>query len=91
MRRAAAKLWRADAQVALHEGRLRAPSPITLQEAATKWLAGAREGLIRTRSGDEYKPSAVSIGRRRGGRAGHRRDAVDVAVDRWAGHGVGKT
>jgi integrase len=56
---AAAKGWRADAQVQLADGRLRAPSPTTLAEAAEAWLSGARAGTIRNRSGDPYKPSAI--------------------------------
>ena len=55
----AARGWRADAQVGLRKGTLRAPTPITLRQAADAWLAGARDGSIRTRSGDAYKPSAV--------------------------------
>ncbi len=38
---------------------MRAPSTTTLREAADAWLAGARDGLIRTRSGDPYKPSVI--------------------------------
>jgi hypothetical protein len=56
---AAAKAWRADAQVALRKGMLRAPSNVTLREAAESWLQGAKAGLIRTGSGDPYKPSVV--------------------------------
>jgi integrase len=57
--RAAARGWRADAQVGLRKGTLRAPTPTTLRQAAEAWLAGARDGSIRTRSGDAYKPSAI--------------------------------
>lgn len=56
---AAAKSWRRDALSALERGALRAPSPLTLEQAATAWLVGAREGAIRTRSGDPYKPSVI--------------------------------
>jgi integrase len=56
---AAAKTWRGDALVALRKGTMRAPTATTLREAADAWLAGAREGAIRTRSGDCYKPSAI--------------------------------
>ncbi|HXH89840.1 MAG TPA: hypothetical protein VNI55_14670 [Gaiellaceae bacterium] len=38
---------------------MRSPTPVTVQEAADAWLEGARSGTIRTRSGDEYKPSAL--------------------------------
>jgi integrase len=57
--RAAARTWRQDALVALREGRIRATTALTLAEAAEAWLEGAREGTIRTRSGDRYKPSAI--------------------------------
>ena len=57
---ATAKAWRNDASTAvrkkthagLHVDHDRARPP----EA---WLEGAREGLIRTRSGDPYKPGAT--------------------------------
>lgn len=38
---------------------MRAPTQVTLREAAEAWLAGAREGSIRNRSGDRYKPSVI--------------------------------
>jgi integrase len=56
---AEAKAWRAEAQTAIRRGTMRAPSQLTLREAAEAWLAGAREGSIRNRSGDRYKPSVV--------------------------------
>src|SRR5207244_1500970 len=56
---AAAKAWRADAEVSIRRGTMRTPTPTTLGEAAQAWLDGARAGLIRTRSGDRYKPSAL--------------------------------
>ena len=56
---AAAKAWRQESQVALRRGTLRAPSPTTLNEAAKEWLEGAQAGVVRTRSGDRYKPSAL--------------------------------
>jgi integrase len=55
----AAKAWRADANVGLRKGTLRAASPQTLRQAADAWLEGAKSGQIRTRSGDSYKPSAI--------------------------------
>jgi integrase len=54
-----AKLWRQDAQVALRRGVMRAPDGKTLDQAADEWLAAARRGEVRTRSGDPYKPSAI--------------------------------
>jgi integrase len=55
----AARAWREDANKAVRERKLRAPTTITLEQAATAWLDGAREGLIRPRSGTPYKPSAI--------------------------------
>lgn len=55
----AAKAWREDASTAVRKKTLRAPTSTTLKEAAWAWLKGAREGLIRNRSGDPYKPSAI--------------------------------
>jgi integrase len=54
-----AKAWRQEAQIALRRGRLRAPSNHTLHEAATDWISAARAGVVRTRSGHPYKPSAI--------------------------------
>jgi integrase len=56
---AEAKAWRSATQTALRRGTMRAPSQLTLREAAEAWLAGAREGSVRNRSGDRYKPSVV--------------------------------
>ena len=56
---AEAKAWRADAQSAIRRGTMRAPSQVTLRDAAEAWLVGAREGSVRNRSGDRYKPSVV--------------------------------
>jgi integrase len=54
-----AKAWRSEAAGAVRRGALKAASPITLREAAATWIAGAEEGIVRTRSGDPYKPSAL--------------------------------
>lgn len=54
-----AKTWRQDALVGVRKRTLKAPTPMTLREAWHAWLAGARDGSIRTRSGDVYKPSVV--------------------------------
>jgi hypothetical protein len=56
---AQARAWRQESQVALRRGTLRAPSPTTLSQAAEGWLTAATAGLVRTRSGDPYKPSAI--------------------------------
>jgi hypothetical protein len=55
----AARTWREDATKAVRERKLRAPTTITVEQAAEAWLAGAREGLIRPRSGAPYKPSVI--------------------------------
>jgi integrase len=54
-----AKSWRAESYRRLRRREMRAPSAITFGEAAALWLVGARGGSIRTRSGDEYKPSTI--------------------------------
>jgi integrase len=56
---AAAKAWRHDASTAVRKRTLRAPTQTTLAEAWAAWLAGARDGSVRTRSGDVYKPSVI--------------------------------
>ena len=56
---AEAKSWRADAEGAVRKRTLRAPSKVTLAQAAQEWLEGAKAGTVRTRSGAAYKPSAV--------------------------------
>ena len=58
-REAEAKAWRADALVALSQGTLRAPKPTIVRGAWEAWYEGARAGVIRNRSGDPYKPSAL--------------------------------
>lgn len=57
--RTAAKLWRQDATVALRKGELRPPSPLTVEQAAEVWLSAVKDGTVRNRSGDPYKPSAI--------------------------------
>jgi integrase len=54
-----AKSWRADSYGKLRRREMRAPSAMTFGEAAALWLLGVRAGSIRTRSGDEYKPSTI--------------------------------
>jgi integrase len=56
---AEARAWRQEAQVALRRRTMKAPSQLSLRDAAEAWLAGAAEGTIRNRSGDEYKPSVL--------------------------------
>jgi integrase len=56
---AAAKTWRADALRAAGRGQLRAPTALTVRQAAGELIDGMRDGSIPTRSGSRYKPSAV--------------------------------
>src|SRR5215207_7011600 len=56
---AEARTWRQETQVAVRRGEVGAPSARTVREATESWLAGARAGSIRTRSGRNYKPSVI--------------------------------
>lgn len=56
---AAAKAWRADALTGIRRGTIRAPRPTTIRAASEDLLAGMRSAVIRTRSGDVYKPSVI--------------------------------
>jgi integrase len=56
---AAAKMWRDESYGKLRRREWRAPSSLTVGQAAEAWLAGARSGAIRNRSGDAYKPSTL--------------------------------
>ena len=54
-----ARAWRAQAKSALSLGAMRAPTRTTIAEAAEAWLSAAKAGVVRTRSGEPYKPSAL--------------------------------
>lgn len=54
-----ARAWRAETHSALRAGTLRAPTKTTLREAAEEWLTAAEAGVIRTKAGHPYKPSAM--------------------------------
>lgn len=56
---AEAKTWRADALSALAKGALRTPKPTTVRQAWEAWYEGAKDGTIRNRSGERFKPSAL--------------------------------
>lgn len=58
---AEAKEWRHDTERGLQQGRLLAVRPITFRQASKQFLAGARDGSIRNRSGDEYKPGQTRL------------------------------
>ncbi|MEA2199443.1 MAG: hypothetical protein QOI89_39 [Solirubrobacteraceae bacterium] len=56
---AEAKSWRADKVAAANRGQLRAPSAITVRQAADEFLAGARDGSIPTSARGRYKPGTI--------------------------------
>ena len=98
--RAEAASWRRDAAIALRRGRkVNAGQTDSLRDVATAWLAAARKGNVRTRSGDPYKPSAVrgyeqNLRRRIFDDLGDepiadiRRPDLQELVDRWIGDGL---
>ncbi len=57
--KAAAKLWRADAQVATRAGTLSADRGPKLKDAIPAWLDGMRSGQARNSSGRRFKPAAI--------------------------------
>lgn len=56
---AAAREWRQESTVAVRKMLMRAPTAVTVSGATESWLEGARDGRIRNRSGDLYKPAAI--------------------------------
>lgn len=56
---AEAKSWRADKLVASERGKLRGPTKMTVRQAAEEFLAGARDGSIRTSARRPYKPATI--------------------------------
>jgi integrase len=54
-----ARAWRSETKLALRNGTIGAPTRVTLREAAEDWLRAAEAGVVRTRSGERYKPSAL--------------------------------
>jgi integrase len=55
----AARTWRQESSIAVRKMLMRAPTAITVAQAGDAWLQGARDGWIRNRSGDRYKPAAI--------------------------------
>src|SRR5438046_926326 len=55
----AAKNWRADAQGAVRKGTLRPATRQTLRAAGDELIAGMRDGSIRKRDGERFKPSVI--------------------------------
>jgi len=56
---AEAKGWRTDANKAVKDKKLRAPTRKTLQAAVDEWLAGAKSGAILARTNQPYKPGPL--------------------------------
>lgn len=56
---AAAKAWRSEAQTAIRRGTLGGPGDTTIAEAGAALVAGIKDGSIRNRSGERYKPSVI--------------------------------
>jgi integrase len=54
-----ARAWRQETQVAVRRLTVRAPTKVTVQEAATAWLKLAEAGLVRAPAGTPYKPSSL--------------------------------
>jgi Phage integrase, N-terminal SAM-like domain len=54
-----ARAWRAETPRALRLGTLKAPTRVTVAEAAKNWLEAAKAEVVRTRNGEPYKPSAL--------------------------------
>ena len=56
----AAKSWRRDASVAVRSGKLAEAKPkTTVRDACEAWMADARAGVVRTKSGDPFKPGTT--------------------------------
>ena len=94
-----ARAWRAETKAALERGSLRAPSRQSLEQAAQDWIKAANAGVIRTRSGDPYKPGALrgyeqALSARIVPRFGHlktsalHRNAVQDLVDEMLAEGL---
>jgi integrase len=56
---AAAKAWKRDTEQALARGVGHGANAPLLRDAAERWLADAASGVVRTRSGDRYKPATL--------------------------------
>ena len=58
-RLADARAWKRDTEAALARGVLGVRATPTLREAGAEWLAAARDGGVRNRSGQRYRPSTL--------------------------------
>ena len=96
---AAARRWRQSAAVDLARRKITAPTDETLEVAAEKWLVAAKAGIVRTRSGEAYKPSALrgyeatlklrilpELGKRR--LSAISRNQIQDLVDTWTASGL---
>ena len=54
-----AKAWRVDALAALKKGQMQTATKAILDDAAADFVEGAKDGTIRNRQMERYKPSAV--------------------------------
>ena len=95
----AARAWRRQALADAERGALRMPTRMTVREATERWLRDVDTGVVRTRAGESYKPSAVrsyrqsldlhvlpELGRMR--LADMARHDVQALVDRLHGRGL---
>jgi hypothetical protein len=55
----AAKSWKRDTEQAIERELLRAGECPTFREAVGEFMAGARDGSIRCRGGERYRPSTL--------------------------------
>src|SRR5579862_3897628 len=53
-----ARAWRQQRLLVFRGGRAKSASQVTVAQAAQEWLERAAQGVVRTRSGDPYKPAA---------------------------------
>ena len=94
-----AKGWREDATRAVRRGELRAPTKLTIKQAADALIEGMRSGAILDRSGEPYKPSTtrtydISLRLRVLPAVGHvalcklERRQVQALVDGWREEGL---
>lgn len=94
-----ARRWRQSAAVDLARRQITAPAEETLEAAAEKWLTAAKAGIVRTRSGEPYKPSALrgyervlrsrilpELGSRRV--SAITRNQIQDLVDAWSAEGL---
>lgn len=95
----AARRWRQAAAVDLARRKITAPADETLEVAAEKWLIAAKADIVRTRSGEAFKPSSLrgyeatlklrilpELGKRR--LSAITRNQIQDLVDAWTATGL---